>query len=139
MKYNLSDYEPSEYDLPATANGLPDGWWGRLFAWFAGQPGAPSAIEVDYRDRISVATWLIIFGLGLSVLYTMPTMVITFHALGSPISLTLTETLVAAILLAVLAATGTESIIRVHPRFVASPRRLIRRTWPFWTLPMALV
>jgi hypothetical protein len=47
---------------------------------------------------------------------------------------------VAAIFLATLAAAGTESVIRIHPRFaaIASRRRSIRRTWPYWALPMAI-
>ena len=128
MKYDLP-----EHDAPENLS-----LWERLILWLERQPTPQPVIPVDYRDRISVVTWLIVFGLGLSVLYTMPTTVITFHALGSPISLMLSETLIAAIFMAVLAATGTESIIRVHPRFIAAPRTF-QHTWPFWSLPMAIV
>ncbi|MCX6049961.1 MAG: hypothetical protein NT075_33095 [Chloroflexi bacterium] len=128
-----------KYDLPEPDAPENFSLWERLIIWLERQPAPQPVIPVDYRDRISVVTWLMVFGLGLSVLYTMPTTVITFHALGSPISLTLSETLIAAIFMAVLAATGTESIIRVHPRFTATPRRAFQHTWPFWSLPMAIV
>ena len=101
------------------------------------EPSSPTP-QIDYRDRISVVTWLVVFGMGLSLLFTIPSANITFRALGSPISIPLTKTLVAASFLVLLAATGTDSIIRVHPRFMAV-RRSVWRTWPFWTLPMALV
>lgn len=93
---------------------------------------------LDYRDRISVVTWLFVFGLGLSLLYTLPTTVIRLRALGSPISIALTKTLVAAIFLALLAAAGTESVISVHPRFLTNPSYRFFRSWPTWALPMAI-
>ncbi|MCB0109090.1 MAG: hypothetical protein KDE53_24375, partial [Caldilineaceae bacterium] len=93
---------------------------------------------VDYRDRISVVTWLFVFGLGLSLLYTLPTTVIRLRALGSPVSIALTKTLIAAIFLAVLAAAGAESVISVHPRFLNNPSYRFFRSWPTWALPMAI-
>lgn len=93
---------------------------------------------IDYRDRISVVTWLLVFGLGVSVLYTLPTLVFTFNALGSPISIPLTETSVAAVFLALLAAVGADSIVSVHPQFFARPHRPFFSKWTFWALPMAL-
>ncbi len=93
---------------------------------------------VDYRDRISVVTWLFVFGLGISLLYTLPTTIITLRALGSPVSIALTKTLVAAIFLAILAAAGTESVVSVHPRFLNSSSYRFARSWPSWALPMAI-
>ncbi len=90
---------------------------------------------VDYRDRISVATWVVVFGLGVSLLLEIPTTQITFRALGSPITLSLSAGTVMALLLAVAAAAGTESIVRLHPHF---PRRLRSATWAYWALPMAI-
>lgn len=91
---------------------------------------------VDYRDRISVATWMIVFGLGISLLLTLPTAEISFWALGSPVSIPITGTLLAAFFLAMMAAAGAESVVTVHPLFVTRQARL--RTWSFWALPMAL-
>jgi hypothetical protein len=91
--------------------------------------------DVDYRDRISVATWVVVFGLGLSLLLEIPTTLITFRALGSPITLPLSAGSLMALLVAVAAAAGTESIVRLHPRF---PRRLGSAVWAYWALPMAI-
>ena len=93
---------------------------------------------VDYRDRISVVTWIFVFGLGLSLLYSLPVVVISLRALGSPVSIALTRTLVAAIFLAILAAASAESVISVHPRFSTGKRQWWLWSWPFWALPMAL-
>lgn len=106
---------------------------GRLFTRIrAGRQVA----DVDYRDRVSVATWMVVMGLGLSLLVRLPTAEVSFWALGSPVTLPLTGTLLAALFLAVMAAAGAESVVSVHPLFVAREARL--QTWSFWALPMAL-
>jgi len=102
------------------------------------QPALLPVALVDYRDRISIVTWIFVFGLGLSLLYSLPVVVITLSALGSPVSIALTRTLVAAIFLAVLAAASAESVITVHPRFAGARHRWWLWSWPFWALPMAL-
>lgn len=111
--------------------------------WPPRQPRTPTdapvgvlTIPVDYRDRISVVTWLFVFALGISQLYSLPTTVITLRALGSPVSIALTKTLVAALVLALFSAAGAESVIRVHPRFITESRW--GWAWPFWALPMAI-
>lgn len=98
---------------------------------------APAIKPMDYRDRISVVSWLLVFGLGLSLLYSLPTRVLTFDALGSPISIPLTETSVAALFLALLAAVGANSIVNLHPYYLARAHRR-NWNWAFWALPMAL-
>jgi hypothetical protein len=95
-----------------------------------------SVADVDYRDRVSVATWMVVLGLGLSLLVQLPTAEISFWALGSPVALPITGTLMAALFLAVMAAAGAESVVSVHPLFVSRTTRLY--TWSFWALPMAL-
>jgi hypothetical protein len=119
------------------ANWLPNNWtpplWWRPAHWW--RRSQPDNSGVDYRDRISVATWVVVFGLGVSLLLEIPTTQIAFRALGSPITLSLTATTVMAMLLAVAAAAGTESIVRLHPQF---PRRLRSATWAYWALPMAI-
>ncbi len=92
--------------------------------------------NVDYRDRISVATWMVVFGLGMSLLLTLPSAAISFWALGSPVSIPITGTLLAALFLSAIAAAGAESVVTVHPLFVTGQARL--RTWSFWALPMAV-
>ncbi|MEM7539788.1 MAG: hypothetical protein AAF639_46965, partial [Chloroflexota bacterium] len=93
---------------------------------------------VDYRDRISIATWLVVFGLGASLLIELPTIAISLEALGSPIGILLGKTTLSALFLGVLAACGAQSTVVVHPRFaVASHLRL--RAWAYGALPMALI
>ena len=94
-----------------------------------------NAAGVDYRDRISVACWVVVFGLGISLLVQIPTTQITFRALGSPVTLPLTAGTVMAVLVAAAAAAGAESVVRLHPRF---PRRLRSATWAYWALPAAI-
>ncbi|MBK8049617.1 MAG: hypothetical protein IPK16_22410 [Anaerolineales bacterium] len=90
---------------------------------------------MDYRDRISVVTWVLVFGFGLSMLLEIPTTLISFRALGSPITIPLSSGMLMAIVLTIAAAAGTESVIRVHPRFM---RKRASATWAFWALPMAI-
>lgn len=90
---------------------------------------------VDYRDRISVACWVVVFGLAISLLVQFPTAQLTFRALGSPITLSLSAGTLMALLVALAAAAGTESVVRLHARF---PRRLRSATWTYWALPAAI-
>ena len=90
---------------------------------------------IDYRDRISVMTWVLVLGFGLSLLLQLPTTVINFRALGSPTSVELTATTVMAMVLALAAAAGTESLIRLHPKRRANRLGL---TWAYWALPAAI-
>lgn len=99
----------------------------------------PASALIDYHDRISVATWLLVFGMGLRLLFSLPlTPKFEFSAFGSPIAIAITDYMIAALLLGALAASCTESIITLHP---ALDRRLSQRTrptWSFWALPTAL-
>lgn len=90
---------------------------------------------VDYRDRISVITWVLVLGFGLSLLLRIPTTVIGFRALGSPTSIELSATTMMAIVLAMAASAGTESLIRLHPKRQANRLGL---TWAYWALPAAI-
>ncbi len=92
--------------------------------------------DVDYRDRVSVATWMVVLGLGLSLLISLPSAEVSFWALGSPVAISITGTLLAAFFLAVMAAAGAESVVSVHPLYVTRQARM--QTWSFWALPMAL-
>jgi hypothetical protein len=111
-------------------------WQRRALAMLARIRTGRRVADVDYRDRASVATWMVVFGLGLSLLVQLPTAELSFWALGSPVAISITGTLMAAFFLAVMAAAGAESVISVHPLFVTRQARL--RTWSFWALPMAL-
>lgn len=96
---------------------------------------------VDFRDRISVATWPLVLGLALSLFVALPTFEFSFIAFGSPATLPLTGTLLVSLALALLAAAGAESVVAVHPHFGAHSVRSLRArsgTWPYWALPMAM-
>jgi hypothetical protein len=105
----------------------------RLLPW--GRRSEHSPTGVDFRDRISVATWVVVFGLGLSLLLEIPTTLITFRALGSPITLPFSAGSLMALTVAIAAAAGTQSVVKLHPRF---PRRVSSASWVFWALPMAI-
>ena len=94
---------------------------------------------VDYRDRISVATWLVVIGLGGSLLVELPSVVLHAWAFGSPISIPFTGVVWFVLFLAALAAAGTQSVISVHPSLSGHHGAGRLATWPFWALPMALV
>jgi len=85
-----------------------------------------------------VATWPLVVGLALSLFVALPTIEISIIAFGSPASVALTGTLVTSIVLAVLAASGAEAVVSVHPNLSSPEQREGGRTWPFWALPMAM-
>ncbi len=99
-------------------------------------PGGRRILHVDYRDRISVCTWLLVFALGSSLLLDLPSFTLNFVAFGSPTSITLGDVTVAALALAVLAGGCAESVVTLHSRFAGQPWR--GRSLAFWSLPMAL-
>jgi Protein of unknown function (DUF5656) len=104
---------------------------------------------VDYRDRASVLVWVALMGLVAQRVLALPSRDITATVLGSPITLTITTNTILGALLAALVASGTESVVRAHPRTRAGTMRgaagqldLILTSsnhWVFWALPVALV
>lgn len=95
------------------------------------------AVAPDYRDRISVTTWLIVFGLGLSTLFELTNTIRWDFVAITPVSIRMTEQGIAAVFLAILAAAGAQSVVGIHPR-LSSRHRSRLHTWMFWALPMAL-
>ncbi len=53
-------------------------WWRRTAALITRIRVGRQVADVDYRDRISVATWMVVLGLGLSLLVQLPTAEISF-------------------------------------------------------------
>jgi hypothetical protein len=123
---------------------------------------------VDYRDRVSVLIWVVLMGLAAQRFLTLPARGITGTIFGSPITLTITANTILGALLAGLVATGTEAVVRAHPRsqytrgwdefgatgLNSNPGRsrpqeattpwrgpTLARTghWVFWSLPIALM
>ena len=122
---------------------------------------------VDYRDRVSVLVWVVLMGLAAQRFLTLPTQIFTTGVLGSPITITITTNTILGVLLAGLVASGTEAVLRAHPRteyraaaspqftpagglgwfpedshgetgLSLSPFAMVAR-WVFWALPIALV
>jgi len=71
---------------------------------------------VDYRDRASVLVWVALMGLVAQRVLALPSREITSTVLGSPITLTITTNTILGVLLAGLVASGTEAVVRTHPR-----------------------
>jgi hypothetical protein len=88
--------------------------------------------EIPCYERASVFVSLIVLGLAFLPEIELPTRTFSFRVLGSLTSIRLSATGLMATLLASLACTGTDSLVRSHP--------LIRRgesryTFAFWALP----
>lgn len=91
---------------------------------------------VDYRDRISVAVWVVLLGMAAALLVKMPSATLVWMAFGSPLSVELSANTLLGVLLITLTASGTEAVVRAHP--LARAGRL-RSRWVFWALPCAVV
>jgi len=120
-----------------------------------------SASLIDYRDRASVLIWVVLLGLGAQRFLELPARSFTATLFGSPITLTLTDNAILGVLLAGLVASGTEAVVRAHPRSLSRRTRGYRRGasdsyfdadaggawtaspiqdhWVFWGLPIALI
>jgi hypothetical protein len=93
-------------------------------------------MQIDYRDRISVLTWMVLVGLAAQRLLALPTIVVTGPMLGSPVTLTITTDTVLGLLLAGLTASGTTAVVRAHP---LSHSGEIGPYWLYWGAPVAVV
>jgi hypothetical protein len=123
---------------------------------------------IDYRDRTSVMVWVVLMGLAIQRFLVLPSRTFEAVVLGSPITLSITANTILAVLLAGLTATGTEAVVRAHPRALRLPGRerklasgaagdvmlprmgeyvgsrdqlagSLRNRWVFWGLPVALI
>ncbi|TEU19435.1 MAG: hypothetical protein E3J21_03800 [Anaerolineales bacterium] len=83
-------------------------------------------------ERASIFVSLIVLGLAFLPEIELPTRTFSFYVLGSLASIRLSTTWLMAALLASLACTGTDSLIRSHPLI---HRGEIRYTFAFWALP----
>ena len=115
---------------------------------------------IDYRDRVSVVIWVTLMGLAAQRFLTFPSRSFEQVILGSPITLTITANTVLAVLLAGLVASGTEAVVRAHPRVSAAaepgrapktpgrasaahidlkPRAKAWAHWIYWGVPISLI
>jgi hypothetical protein len=120
----------------------------------------------DYRDRASVMIWVVLMGLAAQRFLMLPERAFTSEIFGSPITLTITANTILAVLLTGLVATGTEAVVRAHPKgepqaagrarrrayaSIATPVRppvlstqeraalSSRSHWVYWGAPVALI
>jgi len=94
-------------------------------------------VDTEFRGRVSVVVWAVVAATAVSLFVKLPTaFVIDFEALGSPISLQVSDTMLMAAFLALLSASGAESAIRAHPRFHHTNG--LWTTWSYWALPAAV-
>ncbi len=120
---------------------------------------------IDYRDRASVLVWVVLMGLAAQRFLILPVRAFTATLFGSPITLNITANTILGVLLAGLVASGTEAVVRAHPRSQrtregriqshsaahAQPRMdgsagvlvgagtPLRDHWVLWGLPIALI
>ncbi len=115
---------------------------------------------VDYRDRVSVVIWVTLMGLAAQRFLTLPARSFEAVVLGSPITVNITANTVLAVLLAGLVASGTDAVVRAHPRVHAltrpdgpapvlgrghaahtsfKPRPRPWAYWVYWGVPISLI
>jgi hypothetical protein len=91
---------------------------------------------LDYRDRASVLIWVVLMGLAAQRLLALPTIVVAGGVLGSPVAITVTTNTMLGLILAGLAASGAEAIVRAHP---LSHSGESGAHWLAWGVPVALI
>lgn len=92
-------------------------------------------MQSDYRDRISIAVWAVTFTLGVSQLLSLPQQG-TRVPLGQymwPLPIDIGSLI--PVLLALLAGSGTEAVVRAHP---LAQEGALPWTIRFWALPIAV-
>jgi hypothetical protein len=84
---------------------------------------------MGYRDRAAVVASLVMIGLLLTAVVDLPTWSIQRQILGSPLTLTVSQTWLVGIVLMALVCAGTDSIVRSHPLAQTGQMHLSFVTW----------
>ncbi len=85
-----------------------------------------------YRERASVVATLAVLGLILALFLDIPTRTFDLTVLGSPLTISLSQTALMAALLVGITCAGTDAIVRSHPTAL---RIEARYSFVTWTLP----
>jgi hypothetical protein len=85
-----------------------------------------------YRERASVVATLVVLGLILAAFLQVPTWSTDLTVLGSPLTISISQTALMATLLLGITCAGTDAIVRSHP---AARRIEARYSFVTWTLP----
>lgn len=83
-------------------------------------------------ERLSLLISLVLLGLVLVSFIELPLATLSWVALGSPLSVTLSGSSLMVGLLVALTCAGVEGIVRAHPNIEAAR---VRYTFTFWPLP----
>lgn len=89
----------------------------------------------DFRDRISIAVWGVMISMAATALVSLPGQGDSISLVGRTFHLPLPASTLAPLLVALLAGSGTESLVRAHPLSLQGKLRL---TFRFWALPVAV-
>ncbi|MGQ9598025.1 MAG: DUF5656 family protein [Anaerolineae bacterium] len=89
-----------------------------------------------YHERANVVATLVVLGLILMAFLQFPTWTYDLKVLGSPLTLSLTQTVLIASLLVGITCAGTDIIVRSHP---AAQRNEAQHSFVTWTLPALTV
>jgi cytochrome bd-type quinol oxidase subunit 2 len=89
-----------------------------------------------YHERASAVATLVALGLILAAFLQFPTQTYDPKVLGSPLSVSITQTALMAALLVGIVCTGTDAIVRSHP---AAARIEARYSFVTWALPALTV
>jgi hypothetical protein len=92
-------------------------------------------VKSSYLDRISIAVWVVTITLAASAVLSLPDRGATVALGDVTFVFPFAVSSLFPVLLALLAGTGTEAVVRAHP--LAGQGRL-RLTIRFWALPVAL-
>ena len=84
------------------------------------------------RQRLSVFIGLILLSLVLTQFVELPTRTLAVSVFGSPLGVDLDASWLMAVLLASLVCTGTDALVRTHPRAQEVRQRY---TFVYWILP----
>ncbi len=89
-----------------------------------------------YRDRASIVATLVVMGLILAAFLQFPTWTYDLTVLGSPLTISISQTALMAALLVGITCAGTDAIVRSHP---TAQRIEARHSFVTWTLPALTV
>ncbi len=89
-----------------------------------------------YRERASAVATLVVLGLILAAYLQFPTRTYDLTVLGSPLSVSISQTALMAALLVGIVCAGTDAIVRSHP---AARRIEARYSFVTWALPALTV
>lgn len=89
----------------------------------------------DFRDRISIAVWGVVFTLVVSAVISLPGQGSAIELVNRSLELPIAASALVPVFLALLSGSGAEAVIRAHPLAQESG---LRWTVRLWALPIAV-